>query len=138
MISTNAEMSRLLMVRMNPNEDILLAIRQAVKDNNIRNAVILGGAGSVCSANYHVVSNKEPDSSDVFCEVDQHLDVISIQGLVIDGQVHAHIAFSDEHHGFGGHLEKGCRVLTFAAVALAELSKISLTEWDTPYKFFGQ
>jgi hypothetical protein len=30
----------------------------------------------------------------------------------------------------GGHMEPGCRVLTFAMVALAETPGVDLSDWD--------
>jgi len=44
---------------------------------------------------------------------------------------HAHIDFSDERNGFGGHLEEGCLALTFTIVALADLGEVKLSHWDT-------
>jgi hypothetical protein len=32
----------------------------------------------------------------------------------------------------GGHLEEGCRVLTFAVVVMAEAPDVDLTDWDRP------
>ena len=39
----------------------------------------------------------------------------------IDGQLHPHITFSNEKQAFGGHLEPGTEVFTFAAVTLGVL-----------------
>jgi len=50
---------------------------------------------------------------------------------VIDGRVHAHIEFSDERNSVGGHLEEGCLVLTFTAIALADLGDVKVSNWDT-------
>ncbi len=32
----------------------------------------------------------------------------------------------------GGHLEEGCRVLTFAIVVLAEMPEADFSRWDVP------
>ena len=61
----------------------------------------------------------------------QPLDVVAVGGLIIDGRVHAHIDFSDERNGFGGHLEEGCLALTFTVIALADLGEVKLSKWDT-------
>ena len=44
-----------------------------------------------------------------------------MSGYVIDGQLHPHITFSNEKQAFGGHLEPGTEVFTFAAVTLGVL-----------------
>ena len=136
MISKSTTIKRVIMIRINPNEDILLSIRQAVKDNDIGNAVILAGFGSVRSSHFHVVTSPELPPSEAYPKSDQPLDVIGIQGLVIDGRVHAHITFSDERNGFGGHLEEGCRALTFTVVAVGEMSDIDVAQWDAVNKKF--
>jgi len=136
MISKNTTIKRVMMVRINPNDDILLSIRQAVKANDIKNAIIMAGFGSVRSSHFHVVTSTELPPAEGYPKSDQPLDVIGIQGLIIDGRVHAHITFSDERNGFGGHLEEGCRALTFTVVAIGELSNIDVAEWDSVNKVF--
>ena len=42
-----------------------------------------------------------------------------------------HLTVSDTEKAMGGHLEEGCRVLTFAVVTLAEADEATdLTGWD--------
>ena len=43
MLSRVTEIRRVIMVRINPGDDILLGLRQAVKEHAIRNAAILTG-----------------------------------------------------------------------------------------------
>jgi predicted DNA-binding protein with PD1-like motif len=138
MISKSTKINRVIMIRINPNDDILLSLRQAVQDNAIKNAVILAGFGSVRSSHFHVVTSSELPPAEGYPKSDQPLDVIGIQGLVIDGRVHAHISFSDERNGFGGHLEEGCRALTFTVVAVGEVTDIDVAEWDSVNKIFGK
>ena len=45
-------------------------------------------------------------------------DIISINGYVIDGRVHAHMTLSNEEKAFGGHIEPANSVFTFAIVTL--------------------
>ena len=131
MISRGAEIRRVVMVRINPGEDILLGLRQAVKEQAIKNAVILTGFGSVRQSHFHVVLSNDLPPAESYPKSVQPLDVVAVGGLIIDGRVHAHIDFSDERNGFGGHLEEGCLALTFTVVALADLGEVKLTRWDT-------
>ncbi len=57
-------------------------------------------------------------------------DIIAVTGLVVDGDIHAHIAISDAERAVGGHLEEGCIVLTFAVVTLLEIPDARITGWD--------
>ncbi len=131
MLSRVGEIRRVVMVRINPGEDILLGLRQAVKEHAIRNAVILTGFGSVRQSHFHVVLSNHLPPAESYPKSAQPLDVVAVGGLIIDGRVHAHIDFSDERNGFGGHLEEGCLALTFTVVALADLGEVRLSQWDT-------
>jgi predicted DNA-binding protein with PD1-like motif len=131
MLSRVTEIKRIVMVRINPEDDILLGLRQAVKEHSIKNAVILTGFGSVRKSHFHVVMSNDLPPAESYPKSEQPLDVVAIGGLIIDGRIHAHIDFSDERNGFGGHLEEGCLALTFIVVALADLGEVKLSHWDT-------
>jgi predicted DNA-binding protein with PD1-like motif len=131
MLSRVTEIRRIITVRINPGEDILLGLRQAVKEHSIRNAVVLTGFGSVRKSHFHVVMSNDLPPAESYPKSVQPLDVVTIGGFIIDGRVHAHIDFSDERNGFGGHLEEGCLALTFIVVALADLGDVNLSHWDT-------
>ena len=131
MLSRVTEIRRVVMVRINPGDDILLGLRQAVKQHAIINAVILTGFGSVRRSHFHVVMSNELPPAESYPKSTQPLDVVAVGGLIIDGRVHAHIDLSDERNGFGGHLAEGCLALTFTVVALADLGDVKLSDWDT-------
>jgi predicted DNA-binding protein with PD1-like motif len=131
MLSRVTEIRRIITVRINPGEDILLGLRQAVNEHSIRNAVVLTGFGSVRKSHFHVVMSNDLPPAESYPKSVQPLDVVTIGGFIIDGRVHAHIDFSDERNGFGGHLEEGCLALTFTVVALADLGDVNLSNWDT-------
>jgi hypothetical protein len=131
MLSRVTEIRRIITVRINPGEDILLGLRQAVKEHSIRNAVVLTGFGSVRKSHFHVVMSNDLPPAESYPKSVQPLDVVTIGGFIIDGRVHAHIDFSDERNGFGGHLEEGCLALTFIVMALADLGDVNVSNWDT-------
>ena len=41
-----------------------------------------------------------------------------------------HITISDAKVAFGGHLEVGCKILTFGVVTMAEMADADFTDWD--------
>jgi predicted DNA-binding protein with PD1-like motif len=58
-------------------------------------------------------------------------DLIGMNGYVIDGKIHAHITLANPEHAFGGHLEPGTNVFTFAIVTLGVLdSSVDLSRVD--------
>lgn len=67
----------------------------------------------------HVVSNRTFPSKNVFIkDPTAPADLTGINGYVIDGRVHAHVTLADSDKAFGGHLEPGTTVFTFAIVTL--------------------
>ena len=132
MISRETSLKRVILVRIAPQEDILLGLQQAVGDHGIVNGLILTGFGSVRQSHFHVVMSNELPPKESYPQSIQPLDICSFNGLVIEGRVHCHIDFSDERSGFGGHLEEGTLALTFANIAIGEIEEgVSIAGWDT-------
>ena len=114
---------RVVILRFKYNADLLAGIQKMVKQEGIRNAVFLSALGSVTGYQVHEVSNRSFPSKDTFVKnPTAPADVISMNGYVIDGRVHAHITLANPDRAFGGHLEPGTTVFTFAAVTLGVLS----------------
>ena len=122
--------SRFVALRLDPGEDVLLSLRAAVAEQGIRNAAILSGVGSLDRYHFHVVKTTNMPPGNTFVRGEGPFDILTVTGLVVNGQVHAHITFSNTELAMGGHLEEGCRVLTFAVVVMAEAVDVNLTGWD--------
>jgi predicted DNA-binding protein with PD1-like motif len=122
--------SRFVALRLDPGEDVLLSLRSAVAEQGIRNAAILSGVGSLDRYHFHVVKTTNMPPGNTFVAGEGPFDILAVTGLVVDGKVHAHITFSNTELAMGGHLEEGCRVLTFAVVVMAEAFDVELTGWD--------
>jgi len=110
---------RVVVLRFKYQADLLAGIERMVKEQKIRNAVILAGAGSVRNYQVHTVSNRTFPSKDTFVQdLTAPADIVSMNGYVIEGRVHAHLTMANSDHAFGGHLEPGTNVFTFAIVTL--------------------
>jgi len=116
------QFERILVLRFKYEADLLAGLESMVKQHKIRNAVILSGIGSVKGYHVHVVSNRTFPSKNVFIkDPTAPADLTGINGYVIDGRVHAHVTLADPDKAFGGHLEPGTTVFTFAIVTLGVL-----------------
>ena len=120
----------MLLIRMDTGDDILESLRAAVAQHGIKNGVILGEIGSILSYHVHIVDTTSLPPHDVFLKGDGPFDILSLNGLILDGRVHAHITFSDSEKAMGGHLEEGCRILSFSVAYLRETPDVDLTGWD--------
>lgn len=132
MHSLETAIARMILVRLDPEEDVLLSLRTLVAERGLRNASILGGVGSLDRFHFHVVETTNLPPGDTFVRGEGAFDILSITGLILDGKVHAHITFSNTEVAMGGHLEEGCRVLTFCMIQVAETPDVALAGWDTP------
>ncbi len=116
------QFDRVLVLRFKNQADLLTGLERTVKEQKVRNAVILSGIGSVTGYYYHTVSNSTFPSKNIFVKnPNGPADILSMNGYVLDGRVHAHITMADPDKAFGGHLEAGTRVFTFAIVTLGVL-----------------
>lgn len=130
MLTQVAHISRLVLARLNPGDDVLASVRAVVEQNDIRSGLVVGGVGSLNRYRVHVVDRPDLPTRDAFFEAEGPVDILSVNGLILDGRVHAHITFSDTRQALGGHLEEGCRILTFGVVVLAETPDAEISGWD--------
>lgn len=115
----SGQFDRVLVLRFKYQTDLLAGLERMVKEQKIRNAVILSGIGSVRGWHYHTVSNGTFPSKNIFVKNPAGpADITSMNGYVIDGRVHAHLTMADGDKAFGGHLEPGTSVFTFAIVTV--------------------
>jgi predicted DNA-binding protein with PD1-like motif len=99
--------------------DLLAGIESMVKQEKINNAVFLSAVGSVRNYQVHVVSNRDFPSKNLFTQdATAPADILNVAGYVMNGRVHAHITLANGDKAFGGHLESGTNVFTFAIITL--------------------
>lgn len=118
----NSQFERIVILRFKYESDLLGGMEKMVKEQKIRNAVILAAAGSLKSYHYHLVSNRTFPSKNLYVkDPTAPADIVSMNGYVINGRIHAHLTMADADKAFGGHLEAGTTVFTFAIVTIGVL-----------------
>lgn len=121
-------------LRLDPEEDLLLSIREYVAQNSVNNAVIVSGVGSLKSYHYHLVDDTQIPPREIFIKNSRPCDIMNVTGMIINGKVHAHISLGDGDKMFGGHLEEGSLVLTFASIFIMAATSEFAPGWDVPGK----
>ena len=130
-VTATSEIKRVVVVRFKYNTDLLGGLEQAVKNEKIKNAVILSGVGSVTRYHVHAVHNTTLPAKLAYTERAVPMDLIAVNGYVLGGKIHAHITMTDDQKAFGGHLHNGTTVFTFAIVTLGILDDgIDLSRFD--------
>jgi hypothetical protein len=130
MKTQTSRIGEIMVIRLDSDDDILLSIREAVAQHDLKHALILGAMGSVRRYHVHVVESSELPPRDIFLKGEVPLDILSLNGVVMDGRVHAHVSFSGTAETMGGHLEEGCQILSFGQVWLVTAPDADLTNWD--------
>ena len=123
---------RVVILRFKFGTDLLAGFEKMVKQEKIRNAVILSAFGSVRGYQVHEVSNRDFPSKDTYVkDPTAPADIIGMNGFIIDGRIHAHVTLANPEKAFGGHLEPGTSVFTFAVVAVGVLEPgVDLSKLD--------
>ena len=130
-----SEFERIEIVRLRSGVDLLEGLKEAVSSRKIKNGVILAGIGAVTDYHYHVVTSKNLPPDEEYPKASVPMDLISVQGYILNGRVHAHIALSDANSVVGGHLESGTKALTFFIITIGVLpDSLKLDNLDN-YKY---
>lgn len=121
--SISGQLQRVVVLRFKYQADLLAGLQKIVRQEKIRNAVILAGIGSVRNYQIHSVSNREFPSKNIYIkDPTTPADIVSVNGYVVNGEVHAHVTLADAGKAFGGHIEPDTSVFTFAAITLGVFS----------------
>jgi predicted DNA-binding protein with PD1-like motif len=122
---------RIVVLRFKYQTDLLAGLQKMVKQENIRNGVILAAVGSVRGYQVHQVSNRTFPSHNTFTKnPTQPADLVSMNGYVIDGRLHPHITLATRDKVIAGHLEPGTEVFTFAVVTIGVMNDVDFRRLD--------
>jgi predicted DNA-binding protein with PD1-like motif len=122
---------RIVVLRFKYKTDLLAGMEKMVKQEHIRNGVILAAAGSVRGYQVHQVSNRTLPSKDTFVkDPTQPADLVSMNGYIIDGRIHPHMTLATADKVIAGHLEPGTEVFTFAIVTIGVMNDVDFRHLD--------
>jgi predicted DNA-binding protein with PD1-like motif len=125
------------LLRVDPGEDVLEAIRLFLRETGIRQAVVLGGYGTLAAYHLHWVEHNRIPTDNHFRRGEGGIEILSMNGLVVDGEPHIHVALSNPHGAFGGHLEPGCIAYVLCEVYFAEVEGVPLSRQLVPVSVEG-
>ena len=102
--------------RLHRGDDLLAEIRRLAQEENLEAGVVVSAVGCVSRARIR-------DASGVHVrEVNEHCEIVSLNGTVSAARCHLHIALSKEDLStVGGHLMPGCIVNTTCELVVAPL-----------------
>lgn len=119
-------------VRLHRGDDLMASIENLAIQKNIRAGVVLSAVGCI-------LHGRVRDASGVnIRQINDHCEIVSLNGTVSAQRCHLHIALSREDLStVGGHLCTGCIINTTCELVIGELPGISYGiehDCETGYK----
>ena len=118
MVSSVGEM-KFHCVRLRRGQDLMLSIKELCREKNIAAGVVLSAVGCISEGRVR-------DASGVTIrQIEDHCEIVSLNGTVSAARCHLHIALSKEDLStIGGHLCPGCIINTTCELVIGELPGI--------------
>ncbi len=122
---------RIVVIRLKARTNLLGGIESVIKRQHIQNGVFLSGIGSLRGYEVHSVTNRDLPTQDTFVRnPTQPADLVSVNGYVINGRVHAHMTLATPDKVIAGHMEAGNEVYTYAIVTVGVMNDTDLDKID--------
>ena len=114
-------------IRLRRGDDLLLSIRKLAEEKCIAAGVVLSAVGCISKGRVR-------DASGVTIrDIEEHCEILSLDGTVSQARCHLHIALSREDlSAIGGHLCPGCIINTTCELIIAELPGIRYDVEEDP------
>jgi predicted DNA-binding protein with PD1-like motif len=129
--------NKIHVLRVDPGEDVLESIRHFLKAADVRQAVVLGGYGTLSAYRLHWVTHNRIPTDNTFAQGEGGIEILSMNGLVVDGEPHIHVTLSTPGGAFGGHLEPGCTAYVVCEVFFADVEGVALSRQRVPVAVEG-
>lgn len=123
-----AHITAVYQVSLDRDALLLESIMDVIKAKKIEDGQVLISSGSVQECTYHYVTSTALKPTNEYKTVKGPSEILGGGGIIADGEPHIHIALSNPERGaYGGHLEKGCRVLYLAEITIFRYDGPALT-----------
>jgi predicted DNA-binding protein with PD1-like motif len=120
-----AQIQEIYRIRLDRDDLLLESILDIIKRHDIQDGAVLTAAGSLQECTFHGVTSLAPKPEQKFTTRKEVMEILSINGIIAGGEPHLHMTLSGTNGAaFGGHLEKGCKVLYRAELTVAKFSGV--------------
>ncbi len=129
---------RTILVMFDRDDLLLEGLQEVAKKEHIDTAAITGGIGSLQRVHLHTITTTTVQPVEKFWNFTGAIELGSVQGSVIGGDVHAHISVFDwdSKTVFIGHLEPGSVVAYRAEVSLTVLEGVKTERYNDEQGYF--
>jgi uncharacterized protein len=117
---------RIAVINFRRGELLLEGIRESLAKTGIKDAILFSAIGTLQKAYYHRITTTDQKMADEILCVEGPMELSSVDGIVVDGEPHLHMVFSDLKETFSGHLEEKSEVCYLAELAFGEIKGLAL------------
>lgn len=121
MESATLNVSRVHILRIDPGEDVLDSVKNFLGKTSLRQAIVLGGYGTLAAHSLHWVTHNHIPTENAFGRAEGGIEILGMSGLVVDGEPHIHVTLATQQGAYGGHMEEGCRAYVLCEIFFAEI-----------------
>ena len=126
-----AQVSDVYRIVLDRDALLLESVLDVIKQKEIHDGAVFVTAGSVQDCTFHYVTSTSLKPKNEYKTVKGPFEILNAGGLIANGEPHMHITLAGPGKpAFGGHLEKGCRVLYLAEISIVKYSGEPLTRHD--------
>jgi len=130
-------LGRIHILRVDPGEDVLESIQRFLQESGVRQAIVLGGYGTLVAYHLHWMGHDRIPTERLYGRGEGGLELLSMNGLVVEGEPHIHVTLSTPDGALGGHLEPGCIAYVLCEVYFAEVEGVTLSRQRVPVDVEG-
>ena len=114
-------------LRLRRGDDLMLSIKELCREKKICAGVVLSAVGCISEGRVR-------DASGVTIrQIQDHCEIVSLNGTVSQARCHLHIALSKEDLStIGGHLCTGCIINTTCELVIGEIPGVSFGVEEDP------
>lgn len=114
-------------------EDVIVALRQIIADNQLQSSYIAGCVGSLTDVALRFAGREENRY------LTGKFEVVSLIGTLDATGEHLHLAVSDENGIMcGGHMMPGCTVRTTLELVIGELEQVTFSRQPCEYSGYEE
>ena len=119
-------------VRIDPGQDVLLTLQDFIREQEIQQGLIVMGYGTLSQVRLHWVTHNQFPTDNKFETWQDGFELMSMNGLIVEGTPHIHFTGATTKGAFGGHLEEGCISYVLVEVGIIELDGPPMTRVVVP------
>ncbi len=115
------QVGKTIIVSLEKGDLLRETIADISRKENIRNGVVLSGIATFDEANFQMTTTKGFPIGYHVEHLEEPLELVSLDGTIINGEPHIHGVISNAAQTWAGHILDGCRILYLGEMVIQEI-----------------